>query len=412
MPLTPENKTRQYLDLGHSEAENHAKTQQKLYETHVAQTSSVTRKIDEFFKTNILGFTWHYLKSRFGKRHAYQFYPTQSDTGIYRLQPSVSGQADSLHIALLSDWANDTVESDQVAHLVAKNRPDYTLHLGDVYFVGAPKEVEENFTAPHASWYYGESGSLALAGNHEMYSNGNGFFNHLLPSMYAADGEIRKTQQAGFFCLENDHWRILGLDTGYTSVRRPFMEVLFPPDCHFRKEQTDWLQDIVRIGDPADKRGLVILTHHPVISGFRKAYPQPARQLAQLLGKARRPVVWFWGHEHRLIWYELQEMAGNLPVYGRCIGNGGMPVETALPAAPGDRAKIAFYDRRIRKQMGRHRLGYNGYTNLQLNGAEMQAVYYDLEGTLLMKEAWEVSPGTGHINWKILEHLPALTLES
>ncbi len=217
-----EERTKKFLELGHSEAENHAKTQQELYEKHVKETSSVTNVISEFFKTNLFGFAWHYLKSRFGPRHPYQAYPRNGDTGIYKLQSSIPSR-EEISIALLSDWASDTAESDKVAHLVSRYAPDYTIHMGDIYFVGTPKEVEENFTAPYASWYFGASGSLALSGNHEMYSNGNAFFQHLLPAMYVQEGEVRKTQQAGFFCLENDYWRVIGIDTGYTSVSRPLL---------------------------------------------------------------------------------------------------------------------------------------------------------------------------------------------
>lgn len=394
--------------MGHTEAENHARAQQKLYEKHVAETSSVTRRIDEFFKTNIIGFGWHYLKSRFGRRHAYQFYPAEDDSGIYPLQPA-PGQG-TVSVALLSDWANDTRESDAVAHLVTRYAPDYTLHLGDVYFVGTPKEIEENFTAPYASWHYGLSGSLALSGNHEMYSNGNAFFNHLLPAMFAMKGEVKKTQRAGFFCLENEFWRIIGLDTAYTSVGRPLLEVLFPPDCHLRKEQTDWLKNEVKLGDPADRRGIIFLSHHPVISGYRNAYHRPARQIAELLGEASRPVIWFWGHEHRLIGYRFGEVVEGLNLYGRCIGTGGMPVETDLPPDGEDRARIAFYDRRIRTKIGRHNVGYNGFVGLALTGAELTVSYRDVEDRLVLEERWRVEMESGNLDREVMSACPDLSM--
>src|SRR5690606_37285020 len=128
-------------------------------------------------------FCYHYLRSRFGRRHPYQAYPRNGDNGIYSLHTSKS-EAEEITVALLSDWASDTEESDQVAHLVTRYGPDYTIHLGDIYFVGTPAEIAEYFTSPHASWHYGTMGSLTPAGNHEMYSNGNAFFKHLLPAMF------------------------------------------------------------------------------------------------------------------------------------------------------------------------------------------------------------------------------------
>jgi predicted phosphodiesterase len=58
--------------------------------------------------------------------------------------------------------------------------PDFTIHLGDVYYVGDDNEVRENFlgekTSPYAPvrWPMGAKGSFALNGNHEMYADGNG----------------------------------------------------------------------------------------------------------------------------------------------------------------------------------------------------------------------------------------------
>lgn len=405
---TGKENTEEFLDLSHSEAENHAKTQKRRYEEYVARTSSVTQIIDQFVKTNLFGWAWHYFKSRFGKRHPYLSYPVDGDSGIFKLQPGLEGKP--VTVALLSDWANDTKESDSVAHLVARYAPDYTLHLGDVYFVGAPQEIKENFTSPHASWYYGASGSLVLSGNHEMYSNGNSFFNHLLPAMYALDGGVRKTQRAGFFCIENDYWRVIGLDTGYTSVGRPVLEVLFPPDCHLRKEQVDWLKNEVKLGDDKDKRGIVFLSHHPVLSGFRKAFLEPARQIAEMFDLEQRDVIWFWGHEHRLIGYRPQEVAPGLNVYGRCIGVGGMPVELDLPDRPEDVERLAFYDRRIRTRIGRYEIGYNGFAELILDREKITATYRDIEDRLVLREEWTVQSQTRKLNWEITHNDPEVSI--
>ncbi len=395
-PKTPKQKVEQYLDLGHTEVENHAKAQQKVYEAHVSRTSSATRVISEFFSTNVFGFVYHYLRSRFGRRHPYQSYPIGGDNGIYKLAPSIPSR-EGISLALLSDWGSDTTESDAVAHLVARYAPDYSIHLGDIYFVGTPREVAENFTAPHASWYYGASGSLALCGNHEMYSNGSAYYKHLLPVMYAKEDGVKKTQQAAFFCLENEYWRIIGLDTGYTSVGRPFQEVIHRPDCRLRDEQTTWLRDVVKLGNPNDKRGIVFMSHHPYISAFREDYFKPGEQLCELLGDAARPVVWFWGHDHRLVGYHLGQNKSELQAYGRCIGHGGMPVETKMSVRDADVLKMAFYDRRVRNRIGRHDLGYNGFVLLNLVGEQLTATYRDLEDTEVLRESWTLDAENGEL---------------
>lgn len=409
MPEPSEKKVEKYLDVGHSEIENHARTQQKLYEEHVARTSSVSRVISEFFKTNLLGFTYHYLRSRLGPRHPYQAYPKDGDSGVFRLESTFPSRTD-VSIALLGDWGSDTDESDKVAHLVARYAPDYSIHLGDVYFVGAPEEIAENFTAPHASWYYAPSGSLALAGNHEMYSSGSAYFQQLLPAMYIQQEGVKKSQRAGFFCLENEHWRIVGLDTGYTSVGRPFLEVLSPPDCHLRDEQIAWLRDVVKLGDPTDKRGIVLLSHHPYISSFRDDYFKPGDQICKLMEGANRPLVWFWGHDHRLVGYRLGQNKSELQAYGRCIGHGGMPVETKLPATAEEMNRLLFYDRRIRTRIRRHNIGYNGFVLLRLEGKTLRAVYKDLEDITLLEETWTVDKRNGQLDWDMSSIHPELTL--
>ncbi|TLV00963.1 metallophosphoesterase family protein [Dyadobacter luticola] len=408
MAESPDERAKKYLDLGHTEAENHAKTQLELYEKRVKQTSSVSNVISEFFKTNLLGFAKHYLRSRFGAKHPYQAYPRNGDNGIYPLQSSIPSR-ETLTLALLSDWASDTAESDAVANLVSKYSPDYTIHLGDIYFVGTPQEVEANFTAPYASWYYGASGSLALSGNHEMYSNGDAYFQHLLPAMYALDGEVKKTQQAGFFCLENSFWRIIGIDTGYTSVGKPFFEILSPPDCHLKDEQIAWLRDVVKLGDPEDKRGIMILSHHPYLSAFREEFVKPGEQIRKIMGDASRPLIWFWGHDHRMVVYDKVQNGKGPEAWGRCIGHGGLPVEIQLP--DGDELdKIIYYDRRVRKVLKRHSLGYNGFVHLVIKDEKLTAEYRDLDDTLVFEESWVINKENGQLVWNIVKAIPELAV--
>ena len=61
-----------------------------------------------------------------------------------------------------------------------------------------------------------------MNGNHEMYALGKAYFKIMLQTLGMREpstGQVRP-QKASFFCLENEHWRIIGLDTGYNSVRR------------------------------------------------------------------------------------------------------------------------------------------------------------------------------------------------
>ncbi len=402
MPDTPKRDLKEYVDVGHSELENHLRTQNAQFQSTLEEADA-GRKLTDFLWLNIFGFAYHYLKSRFGPRHPYQYYPTSDDTGVYKMKV----ENDTAQIALLSDWASDTPESDRVGAVVSFHKPDYSIHLGDIYFVGAPSEVHDNFISPKASWPRGKWGSLALAGNHEMYSNGAAFYKMLLPTMgvrdanAASDGfkpsdaPVIREQKAGFFCLENDYWRVIGLDTGYTSVERPLVEILSPPDCHLRKEQVKWLKNQLRLDNTDDRRGIIFLSHHPPFSDFRKSFPRPARQIRQLMGEFLRPVLWIWGHEHRLVGYR-ERKVGGLPIHGRCIGHGGMPVEIDAPRVNTD--AILFYDQRRRKNIRRIGVGYNGFAWLKFEQENLSIEYRDVEDKVVMGESWRINLQSGLID--------------
>ena len=340
-----------YIDLSRSEAENHYKTEEsKVVKKKVVRKNVALNKVADFFETNIFSWVYHYIKSRFGLKHKFQTYELTDDKGIYKMEKSSQDGKEEITIALASDWATDTVESDLIGDLIANKDPDYTIHLGDTYFVGMKDEIRDNFLAKNCSWHRGSSGSFALLGNHEMYSRGISYFRDLLPSMGVYSKEKKKYtgQKASYFCLENDHWRVVSLDTGYNSVGIPLIEYLFKPKCDFRKEILTWLKDDVKIDQ--DKRGIVIMTHHQYCTAFEKEeeYVKPAEQLAEIIGKDR-PVIWIWGHEHRLTLFGRYSSEKGIAAYGRCIGNGGMPIEfknKLIPERVKDR-NLKLYDERV-----------------------------------------------------------------
>ena len=50
-----------------------------------------------------------------------------------------------------------------------------------------------------------------------MYSGGHAYFRAIQEDF---------GQEASFFCLENDHWRIVALDSGYSAILLPGLELL------------------------------------------------------------------------------------------------------------------------------------------------------------------------------------------
>lgn len=324
-----------------------------------------------YIPQNKLAWIWHNLGNLGNTRYPYQTYKNRKENnGIFTMpdDPEIS-------VSLLSDWASDTPESFNVASICGSIERDYAIHLGDTYYVGNEKEIACNFNSSFgAPWPYGKRGSFALLGNHEMYSSGKAYFTHLLPYMTTSEDDEVKQQEASFFCLENKYWRIIGLDTGYYSLKG-FLGINANTDLELHPEQLKWLTEVVQPGK--DNRGLIFLSHHQAFSAFDKEeYPKPAVQLAALLGN--RTVLWFWGHEHRLSLYGENALDNGLKVFARCIGHGGMPVAIGeKPGAHHSLRNLVVYDDRERKKIDNYPIGYNGYCIMKIKGPELVIEYYD-----------------------------------
>lgn len=335
------------------------------------------------------------------RRYPYQVYgKPEENNGIFKIHPAAGKETT---VALLSDWASDTPESQKVASLVGP--VEYSIHLGDTYYVGNSKEIADNFNDTFgAPWPYGDLGSFALMGNHEMYSGGKSYFTELLPYMGIYSGEeSTQRQEASYFCLENDHWRIIGLDTGYNSLHgwlgmSPNLSMQLPD------EQLAWLRDTVRLNE--DRRGIIFLSHHQPLSAFD---PSEFRgflpQLTDLF-TTERTVLWFCGHEHALALYGQNTFGEKLSCFTRCIGNGGMPVEIRhlVPKSgevdhPANR-NLVLYDKRTRNVIAEDiPLGHNGFVLLKLCNERLAIEYYDdstgSAKNLLLTEEWAVNKGSG-----------------
>jgi hypothetical protein len=192
---------------------------------------------------------------------------------------------DSYLVALAADWGSGTDSAYRVGRLIAGHRPDCTIHLGDVYYSGTEREFRDYFL-PADAWPRGAQRTFALNGNHEMYSGGEGYFGVALPAL---------DQEASYFCLENAHWRVVALDTGYYAKTFPFLELFDTNLIKLHRAMRAWLADVV-FRDPADKRPVVLLTHHNWFSAFDSEYRRAASDTAACRSSwARRPganAVW------------------------------------------------------------------------------------------------------------------------
>ncbi|MFL5538287.1 MAG: metallophosphoesterase family protein, partial [Longimicrobiaceae bacterium] len=233
----------------------------------------------------------------------------------------------TLNVALVADWATGTQTALNVLAQAVAMDPDVVIHLGDIYYSGTPTESQTYF-------YQGVQGVLqqagktmgtgpgdvrvfTLAGNHDMYSGGTGY--------YAVIKQLG--QPASYFCLQNDDWQIVCLDTGYND-RDPF--TVISNITSLTDDQIVWLNDLMA---NADGRSTLFLSHHQLYSGVGPVgqsqvggktinwgiNPALYGQLQTVLG---RVAAWIWGHEHNTVAFDA--VAGLPP--GRCVGSGAIPM--------------------------------------------------------------------------------------
>jgi hypothetical protein len=202
----------------------------------------------------------------------------------------------SCRIGMVGDWGTGLYGAPVcAATLLGMPRFDLMLHLGDVYYSGTKREVAERFLK---DWPFGAAPlHRALNSNHEMASGGYGLFDLTLP---------RFGQEASYFALGNDHWLLLGLDSGYV-------------DHDVDAKQVAWVEQMVA---RAAGRRVVLFSHHQLFSHFGKQGERLAEHLGPLLS-AGKIAGWYWGHEHRCVVYEPDPRFGGL--IARCIGHGGVP---------------------------------------------------------------------------------------
>ncbi|HZD93801.1 MAG TPA: metallophosphoesterase, partial [Candidatus Sulfotelmatobacter sp.] len=363
------------------------------YRKQVDELSDLVQRpgLSAFGPQNIWPWIKGYFKYAFNAKHPFVEYPAQGEQGLYPLQAADQGKA--IKVAIAGDWGTGTEEAFKVAEGMLDFGPDYTIHLGDVYYVGDEEEVAENFLGKDAEgyagveWPKGRVGSFALTGNHEMYANGTAYYKNLLPTLGIPTSQDKK-QLASFFCLENDAWRVLGLDTGYNSVGLPILGQIplinklpwVGADGKMESKMLDWLRKKI---NPAQRRlPTILLTHHQSFSAFEEGYPRPAGQLAEFF--SGQQIVWIWGHEHRMAVYDKYTDANNITAYARCLGHGGMPVELKDVHDPS--APLQFYDHRTYASYDDGPVGFNGFLNVRLEGNKAVLDYRDVHNKAILQE--------------------------
>jgi 3',5'-cyclic AMP phosphodiesterase CpdA len=273
--------------------------------------------------------------------------------------------ADKCRVICIGDWGSGLPRAQKVASEIRKVLDDgkqkglqqHVIHLGDVYYSGWRREYENRFLA---SWPVRldesrEITSWSLNGNHDMYSGGHAYFDFLL-----ADPRFAHQEGSSYFSISNANWDILGLDTAYEDA------ALYGP-------QRDWVRRILG----QSKKKSMLLSHHQLFSAYEGGSALLGEALRDILGGPKAIDVWFWGHEHRCVFYRPHQNVRN----ARLIGHGGVPVYM-LHRNEAPYPEPAYYEYReyLSKSLGLEHFALFGFAVLEFDGPVLRVRYIDENG--------------------------------
>lgn len=216
------------------------------------------------------------------------YYDEGSDENCYPLK-SIG------RVVLVSDWAMGTPDAIHTLKCIASMKPDYFIHLGDVYYSGTPIEQKKNFVDP-VKMYLPHTRIFNLPGNHDYYSGSQGIeytLSHI-------------NQHSTFFSLYNDYLQFQGMDTGYNDS--DYKDAILSPHKNptfLEESEKDWHIHRCNIAKKKSRK-VILLSHHQPISnvtglGVHQNKKSPVNNvLVEQLSTAvlSQSVAWFFGHDH------------------------------------------------------------------------------------------------------------------
>ena len=289
---------------------------------------------------------------------------------------TVSWMPEKVTLAIAGDWGTGIEPAAAIGGFMAKREPDFTIHLGDVYYSGLPEEESPKLVE---MWPAGGRGSLTLNSNHEMYAGGQGYFNVAL-----RDRKFALQNGLSYFALQNRNWMIIGLDTAYFAVNSTLYQdgYLAAAGEPNGTVQIDWMREMLRLASHSNMN-VIVLTHHDGFDIDPYANTVTFKDLFDTMTRELQGVKrwwWYWGHVHAGIAY--QSITSNQStVYPRCIGHGGIPWEP-FPDLDSihlndPRVKVEWAEvRTVTDRKGNQR-ALNGYLMVTLDGDKISETLYD-----------------------------------
>jgi predicted phosphodiesterase len=218
-------------------------------------------------------------------------------------------------VAIVGDWGTGQQPAITVLEQIARKNPDVVIHMGDVYYSGTDFEMQTYFyNIWSAKLDLTRIPTYTLSGNHDMFSGGAPYYK-LIDQL---------GQPASYFCLRNDNWQFVAMDTGLHDS-----DPLGNTPTYLEDSEVAWVTDKIQ---NCGGRRTVLLSHHQLFAAYEPICGQSVNahlsgQLSPLLPDV---ALWLWGHEHNLVIYQKY-----LGVLARCIGHGAFPIGVnEIPATP------------------------------------------------------------------------------
>jgi hypothetical protein len=304
-------------------------------------------------------------------------------------------------VAIIGDWGTGKwrdgkkheCPSELVIQGVIDEKPDFIIHLGDVYYAGTKREERKHLLDRLPESYKGKV--FTMNSNHEMYDGANGLLGTTLK-------DPRFTHQGGSSCfaIEIGNWVIVALDSAYYDDSFLYMDGSLK-NKEGGEGQLKFLSAYAKKG-----KKLMLLTHHNGI--LVKSKPERNSNLWNEVVSAignKLPDAWYWGHVHNGIVYN-----GNLDIYKgyetlnggepimRCCGHASIPFGNGTYLGPlhkGDNSELKYYahtpmpDPTTEVQKLRV---LNGFALIEITGSELTETFYEVSNTTGPVKAWP-TPG-------------------
>jgi hypothetical protein len=281
---------------------------------------------------------------------------------------------DDVSIAMAGDWGTgnwgtetNPAPSTKIIKAISDQSPDYTIHLGDVYYAGTKSEEEDKLIS---IWPAGSKGAFTLNSNHEMYSGAKPYFERSLGTSFPLQ------KQHSFFALENTNWIIVGLDSAYFDE-----SLMYMAGSLGNQPQLTFLNNMAQKG-----KKVIILTHHNGLKdqkdGTQKINNPLWSQVMNAFPAGKAPAYWYFGHIHTGVVYAPQIVDGNT-VFCRCLGHGSIPWGYASDLAAAEcKDTVLWFEKTNAADPNNKNRVYNGFVTLKLNGPSISEIFYNENGVV------------------------------